>query len=320
MARTIDFLLHNACAGIRYRLRRQSARRTGGQRGYDRIAGRSPSAAERTAPPARRHADGWLGKELHGGEGLDGSVDALLRAGVERTSPILQNVIPAVLHPSSDPAYRTTFRGGAALDDSGLGGDRSVKAQVLARLGAENNDLVRKELAAALSCFSEALEYCSIDDITRSDAQGRRYYLPNVRFPGANHLCLLAYTYRWRSDLNLHLLKSAFAHCTALMRDVQGTIFCKHGHLICPFGFNWHLDAFSEERIGVPYALLWFVRDLERMAGLEILHDDLRSAYDKLWKFAESGALCERQTEASLRLPAPLRRRTELAKARSTPL
>lgn len=301
MGRTIDFLLHNACAGIRYRLRRELLGEPADSAAMTALQEEVQAQPNVQRLLARRHADGWLGKELHGGEGLDGSVDALLRAGVERTSPILQNVIPAVLHPSSDPAYRTTFRGGAALDDSGLGGDRSVKAQVLARLGAENNDLVRKELAAALSCFSEALEYCSIDDITRSDAQGRRYYLPNVRFPGANHLCLLAYTYRWRSDLNLHLLKSAFAHCTALMRDVQGTIFCKHGHLIGPFGFNWHLDAFSEERIGVPYALLWFVRYLERMAGLEILHDDLRSAYDKLWKFAESGALCERQTEASLR-------------------
>lgn len=125
MGRTIDFLLHNACAGIRYRLRRELLGEPADSAAMTALQEEVQAQPNVQRLLARRHADGWLGKELHGGEGLDGSVDALLRAGVERTSPILQNVIPAVLHPSPDPAYRTTFRGGAALDDSGLGGDRS---------------------------------------------------------------------------------------------------------------------------------------------------------------------------------------------------
>lgn len=88
MASVVSFLMQNACAGIRYRLRRE-------------LFGESPDSADMTALQedvraqpnvrrllARRHLDGWIGRELHG------SVDALLRAGVERTSPVLQGVVP----------------------------------------------------------------------------------------------------------------------------------------------------------------------------------------------------------------------------------
>ena len=133
MGRTIDFLLHNACAGIRYRLRRELLGEPADSAAMTALQEEVQAQPNVQRLLARRHADGWLGKELHGGEGLDGSVDALLRAGVERTSPILQNVIPAVLHPSSDPAYRTTFRGGAALDSAATARSRRRCSHVSVR-------------------------------------------------------------------------------------------------------------------------------------------------------------------------------------------
>lgn len=301
MASVVSFLMQNACAGIRYRLRRE-------------LFGESPDSADMTALQeevlaqpnvrrllARRHPDGWIGRELHGGEGLDGSVDALLRAGVERTSPVLQGVVPAVLHPSVNPAYRQTFHGGEALDRSGLGGNRSVAAQVLAQLGAEDNAPVRSEVDAALRCFEEALRYRSVDDFTAKDRQGRRFYKPGLRFPGANHLHLLACTTDWRSASAVAAVRESFRHCTALMSETRETVFLKSGHLIGPFCFNWHLPEFCESDMETPYAFIFFVRELERLAGLAFLTDQLRGAYDTLWTLAAGRAVVERQSESSLR-------------------
>lgn len=176
-----------------------------------------------------------------------------------------------------------------------------VAAQVLAQLGAEDNAPVRSEVDAALRCFEEALRYRSVDDFTAKDRQGRRFYKPGLRFPGANHLHLLACTTGWRSASAVAAVRESFRHCTALMSETRETVFLKSGHLIGPFCFNWHLPEFCESDMETPYAFIFFVRELERLAGLAFLTDQLRGAYDTLWTLAAGRAVVERQSESSLR-------------------
>lgn len=57
--------------------------------------------------------------------------------------------VVSLLHKEKeDVPYRTTFKGGEAMDTSGRGGNRAVRAGILAELGDENNWLVQEELKA----------------------------------------------------------------------------------------------------------------------------------------------------------------------------
>lgn len=79
---------------------------------------------------------------MHGsaGQGLDSSVAYLLSRGVERDSEPMRKVVQALLaDKTGEEPYRTTFRGGDALDKGGRGGNRAVISGVLADLDEENN-------------------------------------------------------------------------------------------------------------------------------------------------------------------------------------
>ena len=102
----------------------------------------------------KRQVDGWIGNELHGGrgKGLDSSVSFLIDNGVEQDSKIMRDAVTALLSENKDVLYRTTFKGGEALDSGGRGGNNAVKAGILAELGEEDNAFVQNEMETSL-CY-----------------------------------------------------------------------------------------------------------------------------------------------------------------------
>lgn len=86
-----------------------------------------------------QHEDGWIGNGLHGsrGKGIDSSISYLLNREVENDHPAMKKAVEALLSIREDKPYRTTFKGGNALDEGGRGGNEAVKAGVLAELGAD---------------------------------------------------------------------------------------------------------------------------------------------------------------------------------------
>jgi hypothetical protein len=191
-----------------------------------------------------QHSDGWFGSELHGNDGMDGHIGALLRLGVEPTDLHIQNAIKALLTPDFSSNHRNWFRGGDALDADGRGGNRAVIAGILAQTHAdENTPILADEIDLSFGHLSSALEYKTIDDFTITN-KSVRYYKPNIKFPGANHINLLADTMSWQTEEKLQIAKKAITHCYRLMKDINEEITFRKpkefgSSFVGPFNFNW---------------------------------------------------------------------------------
>jgi len=308
LQKIIDYLLQNGGESIQYRTRRE-------------ILGEPPDTKELKQlqqkillkPRVRKilaaqQEDGWMGSTLHGSppDGFDSNVWFLLNFGVERDHPSLQKAVNALLRPSGTAPYKTTFPGGPALDADGRGGDRSVFALTLASLACESNEVVASEVDLSLDHFRVAAAHSSLDDFsTCARPGGRRYYKPGARFPGANHMQLLASTRGWRTSANVAMVRDSFGHCMNLMKlDPQMIWFRHKTHFIGPFNFNWSMFPFSFERLeGDSYAFVWWLRALHRLATIGFVQaiPELAREYETLKTMLEDGQIYSRQTEMSLR-------------------
>ena len=251
----IDFLLSKACGSIRYLVMRD-------------LLGVPVDSAEMTALEEKILAqpnvkkilavqceDGWFGHELHGNDGMDHLVGELLNAGVEASHPAIQKAIRALVTPEIASNHKNWFRGGDALDAGGRGGNRAVTAQILSWVHyPEDHPLMKEQIALSLEHMTAAANYTSIDDFSVS-ANSKRFYKPNARFPGANHIAMLAATESWRTDENVEAVRRAAAHAYELMRDVDEYITFKKpaefgGGFVGPFNYNWQaLTPMTEEKL-----------------------------------------------------------------------
>ncbi len=251
----IDFLLDKACDSIRYLVKRD-------------LLGVPADSAEMTvieekilAQPnvqkvlAAQCEDGWFGHELHGIDGMDHLIGELLNAGVEKEHPAIQKAIRALITPEVASQHKNRFRGGDALDEGGRGGNRAVTAQILSWVRCpEDHPLIKEQIELSLDHTTAAINYASVDDFTKT-AGGKRFYKENARFPGANHIAMLAATESWRTDENIRAVKGACAHCYELMRNVDEFITFKKpekfgGGFVGPFNYNWQaLTPITEEQL-----------------------------------------------------------------------
>lgn len=65
-----------------------------------------------------------------------------------------------------------------------------------------------------------------------------------AKFPGANHIGVLANTIGWKTDENLQKAKDAMTHCYSLIKDVEGYIMFRKpkeygGSFMRPFNYGW---------------------------------------------------------------------------------
>ena len=199
--------------------------------------------------------DGWLGHELHGVDGMDCLLGGPLNAGVEKEHPAVQRAISALVTPEIASKHKNWFRGGEALDAEGRGGDRAIIAQILSWVGyPEDYPIMAEEIRLAFLHLSSVLSYSSVDDFSVS-RKGQRYYKPNAKFPGANHISLLAATKSWRTDESLKTAKAAATKAYTLMRDVNEFITFKkpaeyNGGFVSPFNYNWQaLAPITKEKL-----------------------------------------------------------------------
>jgi hypothetical protein len=191
-----------------------------------------------------QHPDGWFGKELHGNDGMDEHIGTLIKMGVEPTDDHIQKAVTALLTPEISANHKNWFRGGDALDFDGRGGNRAVIAGILAQTHvSEKNPILTDEITLAFEHLFAALQYDNIDDFIIVN-KNIRYYKPHVKFPGANHINLLAATTSWQTEENLHIAQKAMTHCYQIMRDTDGEITFRKpkafgGGFVGPFNFNW---------------------------------------------------------------------------------
>ncbi len=250
----IDYLLENACASIRYLVYRDMLH----------IPIDEPFMKELQAEILRQsnvqkhleaqHPDGWFGQELHGNEGMDHYINGLLNMGVEPGNLHIQKAITALTTPETASQHKNWFRGGDALDAEERGGNRAIIAGLLSLVNApEDTAILCDEISLSLEHLKEVLQYHSVDDFTLR-GKNERYYKPKAKFPGANHINLLANTQGWRTGENMQIAQSATKHAYELMKEFDEYITFRKpfefgGGFVGPFNYDWKaLNPISERQ------------------------------------------------------------------------
>ncbi len=311
----LEFILKNASANIRYRVKRDIL-------GEDIGSGEMLCLQEEiTALPrvkkvlAAQREDGFFGKVIHGSpvDGFDSDVGFLKTNGVEVTNPAMVRAKECLLN-WKDYEKDHFYKAGNAMDEHGRGGFRAVWADVLVELAAEEADesaeVVANQVECALSAFDGALEQTCIDDFTRElmlNGEKRRYYVKGAAFPAANHVSILEKTLSWRSEENLEMVRKSYRHCAEIMKDYDGgCIYIRCPHAVGPFNYNWRgaysdlqethgaVSAFSPRQFdGHPIDFAWFMAGLSSakvsypVFGVEHKSDVLAESL-RLW-IAEDG-------------------------------
>lgn len=302
----IEYLLENAGPVIQYRLRKEVLQTISKEEAH-KLQEQIINKPKVKKIIDKRQPDGWIGSELHGvpGKGLDACVSLLVDNGIEKDSELLQGVVDALLSEKDETPYRTTFKGGEVLDLGGRGGNKAVKAGILANIGKEDCLLVQDEIRTSLCYLRDCLEYRTIDDFSLVNKRGVRYYKSDTHFPGANHLALLSATQSWRNTENIELVKKAMVHCMDIMKGQSHNImFRSSSHFIGPFNFNWNLAEFNINEIQQDsYALVWWLRNLYGLSKIGVIKEvpELKKAYDYLYELVISQDIVNKQNEASLK-------------------
>jgi hypothetical protein len=308
--KAINFLLENACVNIQYLIRRD----------YFKIPISEPLMQQMQAALlqqkmvqkclAAQHGDGWLGHELHGGDGMDNLFSVLLRLGVEPDSPYIQKAINALLTPEIARQHKNYFAGGDALDADGRGGNKSVTAWILSTAHVpEDIPLLAEEIRISFSHLSGALEYKRIDEFTKESPKFR-YYKPGVKFPGENHICLLDNTHSWRTEENLKTARDAMVNCTSIMKDIDSSILFRKpkefgGSFLGPFNFGWRTQNHIESSdllqiINDPKNRFRFGFWLRNMIRQPVWAMQTTQPYELLAELIETDTLMDIMTDNSL--------------------
>ncbi|MBE5768263.1 MAG: hypothetical protein E7333_01540 [Clostridiales bacterium] len=251
----INFLLENACPSIRYLVHRDMLGADMDEPFMVTLQNEILAQSNVKKHLSAQHADGWFGYELHGIDGMDCHISGLLNLGVEARHPAIQKAVTALLTPEIASAHKNWFRGGAALDAEGRGGDRAIVANILAMAKAsEDITIYAEQQALAFEHLSTVLQYNSVDDFSIK-GKNERYYKPNAKFPGANHIGVLSATQGWRTEDNIATAKAAVKRAYEIMKDVDEYITFKKpsefgGGFVGPFNYNWQaLTPMTEEQI-----------------------------------------------------------------------
>lgn len=217
--KTIDFLLEYACPSIKYLVYRDMLNTSVDEPFMVALQNEVLTQTNTQKHLSAQQSDGWFGHELHGIDGMDCHISGLLNLGVEASNPAIQKAVTALLTPEIASAHKNWFRGGAALDAEGRGGDRAIVANILAMAQAPEEILVyAEELSLAFDHLSAVLKYKSVDDFSIR-GKNERYYKPKAKFPGSNHMGILAAAQAWRTEENMKTAKAAVKHAYEIMYE-----------------------------------------------------------------------------------------------------
>lgn len=251
----IDYLLENACASIRYLVYRDMLNTPIDEPLMKELQTEILQQPNVQKHIEAQHEDGWFGHELHGVDGMDCYIGGLINMGVEPDNPHIQKGIKALTTPEIASSHKNWFRGGEALDAEGRGGNRAVIAGILSSAKvSEDVPVLCDEILLSFEHLKAVLQYHSVDDFTVR-GKNERYYKPKAKFPGANHIGLLACTQSWRIGENMKIAKSAVRHAYELMKDFDEHITFRKpaefgGGFVGPFNYDWQaLKPISEEQL-----------------------------------------------------------------------
>jgi hypothetical protein len=279
--RIIDRLLQDGDVSIQYRIKRDilgiPPTVPGMSEMQARIASKRKVAEILSLPREPAGGEGWIGTELHGATGFDFGLQILLEPGLETMHPRLAAARDAVIRRGDDyhdipPGYSVLL----AIDRAGRGGLRTLRAWLLALLGAEGEVIVAEEMESALSHFQGLARMQSLDGVStpytgsRKAYAGSRVYKEGARFPGGWHYRLLAETMEWRNEQAYALLAKAFNN--AARRFPVPPLLLKRGsHYVGPGNIRWECLDWSDVRGLSELEFYFWLRHIAEIGKLKVV-------------------------------------------------
>lgn len=216
-SKSIDFLLENAGASIRYRVKKEIL---GNISNVEEAALQEEIMAEPISVLIAncQKENGWLGNGFHGPnknagpyENQECGTKYLAEKGVKKDNPVLQKAMEAfVTVPLSDLCYRTK---GKVYDEFkyAANGQNLIRCACIARAGYDDVIDIKPQIQLSLDSFRRVLEVDSVIDVSRT-IKSCKYRLFNnyEKWPCRYHFDILAHTDSWKSEENSQMLAKAF--------------------------------------------------------------------------------------------------------------
>ena len=310
--RLIDFLLENAGASIKYRVKKEILNIPVDSAEMQELQSEILNLARVKKAFACQRDDGFIGSVLHGVyfDGFDSTVNLLKRYGVEITNPNMQRAKECLIN-WKDYERDHFYKAGNAMDEHGRGGFRAILADVLVELGADESlSQIQEQIDNALNAFRGAMNYTCVDDFSKKATMRGvpcRYYIKGATFPASNHISILEKTFSWRTVENLAMVEKSYWHCKEIMKNYnEGIIYVNCGHFVGPFNYNWnsvHHKISMDDFEACPIDFAWFMKGLQVVSHSKAIFDDNNPYFkESLEEMIASANFVETVTDEQLRL------------------
>lgn len=310
--RLIDFLLENAGASIKYRVKKEILNIPVDSDEMLELQSQILNLSKVKKAFACQRDDGFIGSVLHGVyfDGFDSTVNLLKRYGVEISNPNMQRAKECLIN-WRDYERDHFYKAGNAMDEHGRGGFRAILADVLVELGADESVLqIQEQIDNALNAFRGAMNYTCVDDFSKKATMRGvpcRYYIKGATFPASNHISILEKTFSWRTTENLAMVEKSYWHCKEIMKNYNdGIIYVNCGHFVGPFNYNWNS---IHRKIGIrdfdsyPIEFAWFMKGLQAVSSGKAIFDDSNPYFkESLEEMIAGDDFVENVTDEQLRL------------------
>jgi len=213
--RMIGFLLENAGASIRYRVKKEIIGEISAEEETELQAQIMSEPIYRLIAACQKE-NGWLGNGFHGPnknagpyENQECGTKYLAEKGIAKDNPVLSRAMDAfVTTELTDLCYRTK---GKLFDEFryAANGQNIIRCACIARAGYDDIIDIKPQISLALDSFRRVLEVDSALDITRvvkSGGREKRVFRDYEKWPCYYHLDILAHTDSWKSEENIKML------------------------------------------------------------------------------------------------------------------
>ena len=310
--RIIEFLLENAGASIKYRVKKEILNIPVDCDEMQALQSEILNLSRVKKAFAIQREDGFIGSVIHGAyfDGFDSTVNLLKRYGVEITNPDLQRAKECLIN-WKDYERDHFYKAGNAMDEHGRGGFRAILADVLVELGADESiPQIQEQINNALNAFRGALNYTCVDDFSKKATMKGvpcRYYIKGATWPASNHISILEKTFSWRTAENLAMVEKSYWHCKEIMKNYNdGIIYVNCGHFVGPFNYNWnkvHHEISMRDFDERPIDFTWFMRGLSTASHSKAIFNDENPYFaESLEKMIASENFVETVSDEQLRL------------------
>lgn len=221
----INFLLENAGASIKYRVKKEILNDITDEEEKDLQEQIMAEPISQLIANCQKE-NGWLGNGFHGPnknagnyENQEVGVKYLAEKGVLKNNPILKKAMEAfVTTELTDLCYRTK---GKLFDEFkyAANGQNIIRCACIARAGYDDIIDIKPQIHLSLDSFKRVLEVDSILDVsrprqgkpTRSNPSGIYYTFHDYeKWPCRYHLDILAHTNSWKTKENIKILAESF--------------------------------------------------------------------------------------------------------------